>query len=65
MSLDLFSREVITTVVSGVQSTSPFASLEYPRTELAVSSFSIAGSFSWNAPGLNPWFSSWLSRPAL
>lgn len=32
-------------MVSSVQSTSPVASWEYPRTERAVPSFSLAGSF--------------------
>ena len=46
MSLDLFSWEVIITVVSGVKSTSPVPGLEYPRTEWSIPFFSIAGSFS-------------------
>lgn len=43
-------------MVSSVKSTSPVASWEYPRTELAVPSFSLAGFFSWSAPSLSPWF---------
>lgn len=45
MSLDLFSWEVIITMVSSVKSASPVANLKYPRTEQTVSFFSIAGSF--------------------